>query len=169
MNSRDANASGAPAPRRETRQKKRDRRIQKAVASRWAFAYLALSTLILAIFAGILVTIIDHKDFHNVGEAWWWAVVTLGTVGYGDVVPHSAWGRVVGTVVIILGVTFIAFLTANVTSLFVATQQEEQAELVDEQRASDLEETKALLYELINRVGAIEEKLDRPSGSDRLS
>lgn len=54
------------------------------------------------------------------------------TVGYGDVVPHTGWGRVIGCVVIIFGVTFITFLTAVVTSLFVEAEQEEHR-----QRAGD--------------------------------
>jgi hypothetical protein len=39
-------------------------------------------TATLAIGVGILVRFIDHKDFHTVGDGMWWAVVTLGTVGY---------------------------------------------------------------------------------------
>jgi hypothetical protein len=52
----------------------------------------------------------------------------LATVGYGDIVPHTAWGRVLGSVVIIVGVTFRFFFTATVTSLFVSAEQEGQAE-----------------------------------------
>ena len=70
------------------------------------------------------MTIVDEKDFPNFGIAVWWAIVTLATVGYGDVVPTTVAGRVVGSVVIILGVTFLAFLTATVTSYFVSSDQE---------------------------------------------
>jgi voltage-gated potassium channel len=151
------------ATRRERRQKRRDSRIRKAVAHRWAFLYLAAAILILSIVLGILVTIIDHKDFHNVGDGLWWTIVTLGTVGYGDIVPHSALGRVIGAVEIVFGVTFIAFLTANVTSVFISAQQEEREGETDDQRAADLEETKALLRQVLDRVAAVEQKLDRGS------
>ncbi len=67
--------------------------------------------------------LIDRRDFHSIGDGIWWSIVTLGTVGYGDIVPHTAWGRVLGSIVIVCGVTFIAFLTATVTSLFVAVDQ----------------------------------------------
>jgi voltage-gated potassium channel len=122
---------------------------------------------LVAIAVGVLVTIIDPKEFHNVGDAWWWAIVTLGTVGYGDIVPHSTWGRVLGALVIVFGVTFIAFLTANVTSLFISAEQEEGADKTDDQRAVDLQETKAMLPELLDRVGAVERKLDGPSGAEK--
>ena len=102
------------------------RRSGKAVASRRVFGYLAGATAIIGIGAGILVTIIDHKDFPTVGDGIWWAIVTLATVGYGDIVPHTAWGRVVGSVVIVVGVTFLSFLTATVTSMFVSADQDER-------------------------------------------
>jgi ion channel len=66
------------------------------------------------------MTLVDRTDFHTFGDGVWWAVVTLGTVGYGDIVPHTGWGRVLGSVVIVAGVTFLSFLTATVTSLFVS-------------------------------------------------
>ena len=53
------------------------------------------------------------SDFPTFGTGVWWAIVTLATVGYGDVVPHTAWGRVLGAVVILIGVTFLSFLTAR--------------------------------------------------------
>src|SRR5262245_48510130 len=84
-----------------------------------SFPFLALTMVVVALLAGLVVTIIDKEDFPSYGVAVWWAIVTVGTVGYGDVVPHTGWGRVVGSVVIVVGVTFIAFLTAVVTSLFV--------------------------------------------------
>jgi len=56
----------------------------------------------------------------------WWAIVTLGTVGYGDVLPHTGWGRFLGGVVIVCGVTFLSFLIAIVTSLFVDANRERQ-------------------------------------------
>ena len=111
-------------------------RTQRAVVGRRVFPFLAFTTLTVALLAGFVVTIIDKEDFPNYGTAVWWAIVTLGTVGYGDVVPHTGWGRVVGSVVIIVGVTFIAFLTAVVTSLFVEEEQKTHRTLIeDAQRA----------------------------------
>ena len=137
----------------------------RAVTSRRAFRWLALATLLLAVGVGFLVRLIDHADFHTVGDGIWWAIVTLGTVGYGDIVPHGVWGRVVGSAVIIIGVTFIAFLTATVTSMFVSNDQEEAALKVERQRVLDQEETRKSLDELLVRVRAIEEKVDRESRS----
>jgi voltage-gated potassium channel len=96
------------------------------------------------------MTFVDEKDFPSFGLAVWWAVVTLATVGYGDVVPTTPVGRFVGGVVIILGVTFLAFLTATVTSYFVSSDQEAaKARELKERETADEE-----LRELLKRLGA---------------
>jgi voltage-gated potassium channel len=124
------------------------------------FGYLAGATAAVGVAAGIIVTIIDHQDFANVGDGIWWAIVTLATVGYGDIVPHTAWGRVVGSVVIGVGVTFLSFLTATVTSMFVAADQERLTAEADAEQASREIETQAILQELLERTAAIEAKLE---------
>ena len=131
-------------------------RSQRAVAGRRVFPFLALTTLTVALLAGLVVTIIDKEDFPDYGTAVWWAIVTLATVGYGDVVPHTGWGRVVGSVVIIVGVTFIAFLTAVVTSQFVEEEQKvHRAESEDEQRAYQ-DETRRQLEDVSGRLATVE-------------
>jgi len=142
-------------------QSRLERSIARAVRRRRIFPYLAGVTLALGLLAGFLVTLVDRKDFPNFGTGVWWAIVTLATVGYGDVVPHTPWGRVVGSAVIILGVTFLAFLTATVTSYFVSAEQERgKAEELRKREATD-EELRELLHRLESRLAAIEKKLDR--------
>ena len=133
---------------------------QRAVANQRVFPYLAVTTLLVGLLAGFVVTLVDKQDFPTFGDGVWWAIVTLGTVGYGDIVPHTAWGRVVGSLVIVFGVTFIAFLTAIVTSAFVSAA-EQRARVAEQQReeASE-EETRKLLRSLQTQLEAIEAKLD---------
>jgi len=99
----------------------------------------------------------------------WWAVVTLGTVGYGDIVPHSAWGRFIGVIVIVFGMTFLSFLMATVTSLFVASDQDAHQAKAEERWAASQDETRALLHEILDRLNALERKPDDPlsEGSQR--
>jgi voltage-gated potassium channel len=125
------------------------------------FPYLAGATIVLATVTGIFVRLVDKKDFHSVGEGIWWAIVTLATVGYGDIVPTTPWGRVIGSIVIVFGVTFLAFLTATVTSLFVSSDQQQAARREREERAESDEELRALLGRLDQRLAVIESKLDR--------
>ena len=139
-------------------------RFQRGIAHRHVFGYLAGATAVLALAVGFLVTITDPKDFHTFGDGIWWAVVTLGTVGYGDIVPHTAWGRVLGSVVIVAGVSFISFLTATVTSLFVTADQQELTGKTEERHAASEEETRVTLKLLLARLEAIEKKLDQNHG-----
>jgi voltage-gated potassium channel len=138
-------------------------RTRRAVVTRRVFPYLALVTLVLGVLAGFVVTLIDKQDFPTFGDGVWWAIVTLGTVGYGDIVPRTGWGRVVGSVVIVFGVTFISFLTATVTSAFVSAEGEEAREREWERQEAVEEETRQLLRDLGERLAAIEAKLDRGS------
>jgi voltage-gated potassium channel len=131
-------------------------RTRRAVVGRRVFPFLALTTLTVALVAGFVVTIIDKQDFPNYGTAVWWAVVTVGTVGYGDVVPHTGWGRVVGSAVIIVGVTFIAFLTAVVTSLFVEEEQKTHRTLIEDAQRAEHDETRRLLEDVSSRLSTVE-------------
>jgi len=133
---------------------------QRAVANRRVFPYLAVVTFGLGLLAGFIVTLIDRKDFPTFGTGVWWAIVTLGTVGYGDVVPHTPWGRVVGSLVIVVGVTFIAYLTATVTSAFVSAAEEEARQKERRREEAAEAETRELLRGLKAQLDAIEARLE---------
>jgi voltage-gated potassium channel len=136
-------------------------RASRAVAQRRIFPYLAGVTFVIALGAGVLVRLLDSEDFPTLEDGIWWAIVTLGTVGYGDLVPTTTTGRIVGSVVIIFGVTFISFLTATVTSAFVSAEQSEaRAAAVEREEAAE-EEMRRLLHEISERLTALEAKLER--------
>jgi len=141
------------------------RRAERAVARRHVLPFLILAITVTGVVTGVVARLIDRRDFHSFGDGIWWAIVTLGTVGYGDIVPHTAWGRVLGSIVIVCGVTFIAFLTATVTSLFVAVDQEEALDKIRGMGAATAEDTRTALGAINERLAAIETKLDELSGS----
>ena len=134
-------------------------RIRRAVADKRVFPYLALTTLAIGLSVGFFVTLVDRKDFPTFGTGVWWAIVTLATVGYGDVVPHTAWGRVLGSIVIINGVTFIAFLTATVTSLFVSAEQTQARAKEQTESAAELDRVTESLRRIEQLLAAIDAKL----------
>jgi voltage-gated potassium channel len=119
------------------------------------FAFLVGVTATVAVLTGLIAHLIDRTDFPTFGIGVWWSIVTLATVGYGDVVPHTAWGRVLGGVVIVFGVTFLSFLVAIVTSLFVDSSR---ADDKDERNAQH-QENQALLRDIAARLDAIETML----------
>jgi len=128
------------------------------------FGHLAGSTAVLALAVGFLVTIIDCSDFHSLGDGVWSAVVTMGTVGYGDTVPHTGSGWILGSVVIVAGVTFITFLNATVTSPFVSADQQALTRKSKVRHVASEQLRRALLKRLLERLEAIEEKLGQKRG-----
>ena len=132
------------------------RRAERAIATRRVFRYLAGAMLVLSLAAGVLAWLVDRRDFETLPDALWWALVTVATVGYGDIVPTTGWGRLIGATVIVMGVTFLAILTATVTSFLVSAGEAE--------RDTSAAETRALVREVLQRLEAIESKLDRAPG-----
>jgi voltage-gated potassium channel len=64
------------------------------------------------------------EKFSSIPASMWWAVATLTTVGYGDVYPITAVGKIAGALVAILGIGFFALPTAIIGSGFVEAIQE---------------------------------------------
>ena len=60
----------------------------------------------------------------TIGRAFWWAMVTTTTVGYGDEYPVTPWGRVVAVLVMLVGIGLIGTVSATVASWFVARRHE---------------------------------------------
>jgi voltage-gated potassium channel len=86
-------------------------------------AGVAATTVIIggAVFAGIEPT--DHEG--NAVTTWdgiWWAVTTVTTVGYGDIYPLSDAGRIIGITIMLVGIGFVALLTAFIADRFVNVQ-----------------------------------------------
>ncbi|MEA2305711.1 MAG: voltage-gated potassium channel [Solirubrobacteraceae bacterium] len=166
---RDTSSRDA-APRRPRRRRGAfQQRAERAIQNGHVFRYLAGATALVSCGSGVLVWLVDRRDFHTIGDGVWWAIVTLATVGYGDIVPHTAWGRIVGSAVILIGVTFLALLTATVTSYFVSAYQEERAADTEGRRGADEEDTRALLHEIAARLAALEDAVrdDGPPGPPR--
>jgi len=73
------------------------------------------------LFASLLYAIerdVQPDKFGTIPQAMWWAIVTLGTVGYGDVVPVTPLGKAVSVFTIIGGLTMIALPVAIISSAF---------------------------------------------------
>lgn len=129
--------------------------IERAVGSNRILLYLAATTLLLSAAAGFLMRAIDPDAFPTVGTGIWWAVVTFCTVGYGDVVPNTAFGRIVASFVMVFAITFIAIATALVTSALVTAEQRRREGM---RRAGD-EPLRESLARIEQRLDAIERRL----------
>ncbi len=74
-----------------------------------------------AIVGAVMVyaTEAHHDNINSFWDAVWYTVVTMTTVGYGDIVPRSVFGRIAGMVVMLAGISVISLLTATISSIFV--------------------------------------------------
>lgn len=114
-------------------------------------------TMIAALLAGVLVRLTDPGDFRSLPDALWWAVQTITTVGYGDIVPRHTEGRVIAAIVMLMGIALIAVVTATVTAtLVIAGRADSETEPGDE--------IGERLDQISNRLTVIEQALDRSAG-----
>ncbi len=63
----------------------------------------------------------------NYGDALWWSITTVSTVGYGDVYPVTGAGRVIAIALIVAGVSLFGVLTASIAAWFVRHVQDDPA------------------------------------------
>jgi voltage-gated potassium channel len=78
--------------------------------------------LIMLFIASSLIYLLEHdlqpEKFGSIPEAMWWGMSTLTTVGYGDVVPVSVMGKVLGSVIMLLGIGTFALPAGVLASAF---------------------------------------------------
>ena len=142
------------------------RRVRRVANARSVVMGLSVTFVGLAFVGAILMRIADPDNFPSLGLAIWWALQTVTTVGYGDVVPTTSVGRVIGGIEMVIGVSFIAFLTAGVTSTVIQrasekAQSDDRAHLEANAKAilDALVETRDAITALDARLNRIESKI----------
>jgi voltage-gated potassium channel len=111
---------------------------------------IAAVVILLVLAGALLVRLLEPRTFDDFGLAAWWAVTTVSTVGYGDVVPVTTHGRIIGTVLMITGVSLIPLVTSVVVSILAAKRA--RVERIEDARR---------LEELTAQLARIERELSR--------
>jgi len=147
-----------------------ERRVRRVANARSVVIGLAVTFVGLAFVGAIVMRIVDPDNFPSLGLAVWWALQTVTTVGYRDVVPTTPVGRVIGGIEMVLGVSFIAFTTAGVTSTVIqrSSARAQAAQHANDERHAEtildaVVETRQAVTELDARLDRIESMI-RPSG-----
>ncbi|MBD3223216.1 MAG: hypothetical protein GF313_00690 [Caldithrix sp.] len=83
-----------------------------------AFIVIGIITFIAAALVGLFEGD-TNEQFNSFWDAVWWVIVTISTVGYGDRVPVTPAGRIIGVVIIFLGMASISVITATIATVFV--------------------------------------------------
>ena len=124
------------------------KRIDRAVETGEIVPFLALATLAVAVVGGLAEWFLARAGFNSLGDTLWWSAQTVTTVGYGDVVPETTGGRIIGVFVMVLGVASVSLITALVTSSFITYQQRRTGGELDRHQ------------ELVESLARIERRLD---------
>ena len=106
--------------------------------------------LVLVLIFGALARIVEPETFTSIGLAYWWSVTTVTTVGYGDVVPQSPEGRLVGSLLMLTGLSLIPTLTSVIVAIFLSKRRQ-----TEQDRLERLETEQAAV------LARIEERLER--------
>ena len=111
-------------------------------------ALLVIVLWLLAVIAfGTVEYLVERETFSTVWLGMWWALQTVTTVGYGDIVPRQSGGRAIATLLLLGGLAFISVVTAMITSGFVALRERRLREAGEDP--------------VIQRLDVIADRLDR--------
>ena len=136
--------------------------VREFIRNRAGTAMLAVIFLIILVleFGSIAMVYAERNSatatIKTGGDALWWSIVTIATVGYGDIFPTTEIGRGIGVLVISVGVGLFGVVTGFLANKFLAPTQHETKEKLD-QAAATQSDSAAILDE-IKRLRMEQEK-----------
>jgi voltage-gated potassium channel len=134
-------------------ERRMDRFLHEPPSVRFAARIIVTATALVVVGGGVLMRVLDHKEYADVWVGMWWAIQTVTTVGYGDVTPRNVSGRIVAVLVMLWGIAFLTIIIAAITSTFVARATGERLRSAG-QAADNTEGMDA-------RFDGLEQRLDR--------
>jgi voltage-gated potassium channel len=98
-----------------------------ARSSRKIFVFLLTILTIVTIFGAVMFLVeTEDSGFTSIPTAMYWAIVTVGTVGYGDIAPATAIGRLIAAVLILIGYGIIAVPTGIYTAELIGSLRQDR-------------------------------------------
>ncbi|MCP0887645.1 potassium channel family protein [Ligilactobacillus sp. WILCCON 0076] len=87
--------------------------------------YLIITCTAILLISAVLYSLSENVSF---SESLWWAIATATTVGYGDISPHTAIGKLAAVLLMFVGIGFIGMLTSSITAYFTNEKEDTNAE-----------------------------------------
>jgi voltage-gated potassium channel len=133
--------------------------MENPASIRYASVAIMTVTLVMTLVGAVVIRVFDNDEFPTMGEAIWFTLQTVTTVGYGDNAPKDFIGRLVGAAIMLTAIGLITVITAIITSTFVSAATK-QREASNEQTGIDsIARLEATLDALDDRLDRIESKL----------
>ena len=86
-------------------------------------AVTLFASIVVVVFAGILMYYAEHETqpevFTNMSQSIWWAVATLTTIGYGDIYPVTALGKIIASSLAFVGIGLVAIPAGLISAAYV--------------------------------------------------
>ena len=146
-------------PRPNPIERRLSRFLREPPSIRMAASVIVAATALVVVGGGILIRVLDHREYANVWVGMWWSIQTVTTVGYGDVTPKDVAGRFVAALVMLEGIAFLAIITAAITSTFVARAESERAQAEDADEVTQESQVEGRLDELADHLDRLESML----------
>ncbi len=118
---------------------------------------IVMANLTTIVIGGLAVWTLDRAEFEHLTEALWYSLQTVTTVGYGDVTPTDPTGRLVGALIMLLGIGFLSITTAWITSSFVDSRQADRRARSDAEEASRWSRLEARLDAMTEQLARLED------------
>ena len=97
-------------------------------ASRYKITIFVITVVSITVIVGSLMYLVEGppSGFTSIPRSVYWAIVTLTTVGYGDITPQTPLGQALASIVMIMGYGIIAVPTGILTAAFVQTARDQR-------------------------------------------
>lgn len=133
----------------------------RRVMSRHGLNYVLLISGVVILGAAALTLAVEERgegSIDSFGDALWWAITTVTTVGYGDMFPVTPAGRGIAAFLMLAGIALFGVLTANIAAFFV--EQGADANGGGDRQGQQNEPLVERLDEVLRRLDALEQRLD---------
>ena len=125
-------------------------------------AYIVIVGLASVLMSAILMTVMEsgqEGSIQDFGDALWWAVATITTVGYGDMTPVTPEGRAIAAFLMVVGIALFGMLTAGLAAYFVGGESDTVAGTKGGEQADAAQ--RELVEQLRNEVAFLRQELER--------